>query len=157
MEERKTEPWVEFLEFHPRLTPAFRIFMLRAMEKSMDDTIRGAVAPTNTQIAETYLEAYRSKDASKALLAPDVSLQYPLAPRKIVGKQNVIDYMVSVMPGFDDVEIERHLVEGEYVATIWKAHTAWGTMPACTVFRISGGVIAEVRSFFDPRPIVQRA
>lgn len=122
----------------------------------MDDTL-GAVAPTNAQIAETYLAAYRLKDVNKALFAPDVSLQYPLTSRKIVGKQNVIEYMVSIMPGFDDVEIERHLVEGEYVATIWKAHTVWGTMPACTVFRISGGMIAEIRSFFDPRPIVQRA
>ena len=123
----------------------------------MDDTISGAAAPTNTQIAETYLEAYRLKDPSKALLAPDVSLQYPLAPRKIVGKGNVIEYMLSVMPGFDGVELERHLVNGAYVATIWKAHTAWGTIPACTVFRIAAGAIAEIQSFFDPRPIVQRA
>jgi hypothetical protein len=128
------------------------------MDESTADTIAipRAGAPSNTQIAETYLEAYRSKDPSKVLLAPDVSLQYPLAPTKVVGRQNVIEYMRSVMPGFDDVELERHLVDGEYVATLWKAHTAWGTMPACTVFRISSGAIAEVRSFFDPRPIVQR-
>ena len=56
----------------------------------------------------------------------------------------------------DTIEIERRLVDGEHVATLWKAHTAWGTMPACTVFRISRGSIAEVRSFFDARPIVQR-
>lgn len=128
------------------------------MEDSTADTItiHRPVAPTNTQVAETYLEAYRLKDPSKVLLAPDVSLQYPLSPTKVVGKQHVLDYMLSVMPGFDDVKLERHLVDGEYVATIWKAHTAWGTMPACTVFRISGGTITEVRSFFDPRPIVQR-
>lgn len=112
--------------------------------------------PTNEQIAETYLAAYQLKDPGCALLAPDVSLQYPLSPRKIVGKQNVTEYMLSVMPGFNAVEIERHLVDGEYVATLWKAHTVWGTMPACSVFRISGGLIAEVRSFFDPRPILQR-
>jgi len=29
-------------------------------------------------------------------------------------------------------------------------------MPACSVFRISEGLIAEVRSYFDPRPILQR-
>jgi hypothetical protein len=90
------------------------------------------------------------------LLAADVTLQYPLSPTKIVGRQSVLDYMLSLMPGFDDVELERHVVDGEYVVSIWKALTAWGTMPACTVFRISGGAIAEVRSYFDPRPIVQR-
>ncbi|MBZ5677051.1 MAG: nuclear transport factor 2 family protein [Acidobacteriia bacterium] len=112
--------------------------------------------PTNTEIADTYLAAYMSKDPGKALLAPDVSLEYPLSPRKIVGRLNVTEYMLSVMPGFDAVEIERHLVDGEYVATLWKAHTVWGTMPACSIFRISAGLIAEVRSFFDPRPILQR-
>jgi len=114
------------------------------------------MSPTNSEIADTYLAAYMSKDPGKALLAPDVSLEYPLSPRKIVGRQNVTEYMLSVMPGFNAVEIERHLVDGEYVATLWKAHTVWGTMPACSVFRISAGLIAEVRSFFDPRPMLQR-
>ena len=104
------------------------------------------MSSTNEQIAGTYLAAYRSKDPGKALLSP----------RKIVGRQNVTEYMLSVMPGFNAVEIERHLVDGEYVATLWKAHTVWGTMPACSVFRISEGLIAEVRSFFDPRPILHR-
>ncbi len=109
------------------------------------------MAATNAQIADTYLAAYMSKDPGIALLAPDVSLEYPLSPRKLVGRKNVADYMLSVMAGFDAVEIERHLVDGDYVAILWKAHTVWGTMPACSVFRISGGLIAEVRSFYDPR------
>jgi hypothetical protein len=112
--------------------------------------------PTHAEIADTYLVAYMSKDPGSALLAPDVSLEYPLSPRKIVGREQVTEYMLSVMPGFNAVEIERHFVEGEYVATVWKAHTVWGPMPACSVFRISDGMIAEVRSFFDPRPILQR-
>jgi len=111
---------------------------------------------THAEIADTYLVAYMSKDPGRALLAPDVSLEYPLSPRKIVGREQVAEYMLSVMPGFNAVEIERHFVNGEYVATVWKAHTVWGPMPACSVFRISDGLIAEVRSFFDPRPILQR-
>lgn len=132
------------------------VSILRMMDTSQDDTIAGPIPPTITQIADTYLEAYRLKDPTKVLLAPDVWLEYPLSPIKVVGKQHVLEYMLSVMPGFDDVELERHLVEGEYVATVWKAHTAWGTIPACTVFRISAGAIVEIRGFFDPRPIVQR-
>ena len=38
-------------------------------------------ATTNTAIAETYLEAVRTKDPSKALFAPEVTLQFPLTPR----------------------------------------------------------------------------
>jgi limonene-1,2-epoxide hydrolase len=111
---------------------------------------------TSAQIADTYMEAYKTRDPGKALLAPNVTLQYPLTPRTIVGRREVLQYMLSVMPGMDDIEIERHLVDGDHVATVWKAHTVWGTMPACTVFRISDGLIQEVRSFFDPQPILKR-
>ena len=109
---------------------------------------------TNAEIADTYLESLRSKDPRKALLAPGVKLRYPLAPHPVVGRQNVIDYIASVLPAFDDVEVERHIVDGEYVATLWTAKTAWGDIPVCSVFRIVGGEIAEVHAYFDPRPIV---
>jgi limonene-1,2-epoxide hydrolase len=109
---------------------------------------------TNAEIAETYLDAFRSKDPSKALLAPNASLQYPLTPRDVVGKENIAEYMSSVMPGIDDVTIERRLVDGDYVAILWSAQTVWGLIKVCSVFRISDGLIAEVRAFFDPRPIV---
>ena len=126
------------------------------MDESLPDTIAIPSSATNTEIADTYLDAYRAKDPTRAQLAPEVTLQYPLSPVKVVGKQNVMDYMRSVMPAFDSVELEHHVVQGDYVVTVWKAHTAWGTMPSCTVFRIASGKIAEVRTYFDPRPIVQR-
>jgi limonene-1,2-epoxide hydrolase len=109
---------------------------------------------TNAEIAETYLDALQSKDPSRALLAPNVTLQYPLTPRNVVGKENVIEYMSSVMPGFDGASIERRLVDGDHVAILWSAQTVWGVIKVCSVFRISEGLIAEVRAFFDPRPIL---
>ena len=114
------------------------------------------MAPSNEDIADTYFLAYLTKDPGRAMFASDVTLQYPLTPRKIVGKQNVAEYMLSVMHGVNFVEIERHLVDGDYVVTVYKAHTVWGIMPGCSVFRISNGMIAEVRGFFDPRPVLQR-
>lgn len=112
------------------------------------------LAMTNTAIAETYLEAVRTKDPSKALFAPEVTLQFPLSPRKVVGRESVIEYIVALLPGIDDVKLERHMTGGEYVATLWQAETVWGTVPICSVFRISDGLIQEVRSFWDPRPVV---
>ena len=120
-------------------------------------TTQNMPAPmSNVQIADTYLEAYRARDLSRAMLAPQVTVQYPLTPIKIVGRDNVLDYMAALLVGVDEVRIERHLTEGEYVATVWEGHTAWGVIPVCSLFRICGGLITEVRSFFDPRPIVQR-
>ena len=108
---------------------------------------------TNVEIAETYLAALGTRDPTKALLASDVTLQYPLAPGTVVGAAKVMEYMGSVMPSVDEVELERHLMDGDYVVTLWKAHTVWGIIPVCSVFLISGGMIQEIRSFFDPRPI----
>jgi hypothetical protein len=101
----------------------------------------------NTAIAETYLEAIRTKDPTKAMLAPEVTLQFPLSPRKIVGRESVVEYVFAVLPGIDDVKLGRHMTGGDYVATLWEAQTVWGTVPICTVFRIADGLIQEVRSF----------
>jgi len=109
---------------------------------------------SNTAIAETYLEAIRTKDPTKALFAPEVTLQFPLSPRKIVGRESVIEYVLSLLPGIDDVKLERHMTGGEYVATLWEAQTVWGNVPICSVFRIAAGLIQEIRSFWDPRPVM---
>jgi len=106
---------------------------------------------TNVQIADTYLEALRSKDCTKALLSPDVSLRYPLTPRTLIRKETVIEYMHSILLAIDDVKIEQHLTDGEYVVTLWSAYTVRATIPVCSVFRISDGLIADVRTYFDTR------
>lgn len=111
-------------------------------------------AMPNTAIAETYLEAIRTKDPSKAMFGPEVTLQFPLIPRKIVGRESVIEYVFSMLPGIDEVKLERHMTGGEYVATLWEAQTVWGTVPICSVLRIADGLIQEVRSFWDPRPVI---
>ncbi len=113
-------------------------------------------AMPNTAIAETYLEAIRTKDPTKAKFAPEVTLQFPLSPRKIVGRDSVIEYVLSLLPGIDGVKLERHMTGGDYVATLWEAETVWGTVPICSVFRIADGLIQEIRSFWDPRPVTQQ-
>lgn len=120
-----------------------------------ETTISSAPLPKNNiEIADTYLEAIRSKDPSKALLAPDVKLQFPLTPRTVTGRENVISYLLALLPGIDDVQLERHLTGGDYVATLWTAQSVWGVLPICSVFQITGGLIREVRSFWDPRPVL---
>jgi len=108
---------------------------------------------TNVEIAESYINAIGTKDPSKAMLAPAATLQYPLSPHTVTGASSVMEYMSCVMPSVDKVEIERHISEGDHVATLWQAHTVWGVIPVCSVFRIADELIQEVRSFFDPRLI----
>jgi len=113
-------------------------------------------AVSNTAIAETYLEAIHTKDPNKALFAPQVTLRFPLSPLKIVGRDAVVEYLLSLLPGIDEVKLERHMTGNDYVATLWEVQSVWGTVPICTVFRISEGLIQEIRSFWDPRPVTQQ-
>ena len=108
---------------------------------------------TNVEVAESYIHALGAKDPTKALLAPDVTLQYPLSPGVIRGPAMVIEYITAMMPSIDRVEIERHITEGDYVVILWQAHSVWGVIPVCHVFRIQDELIHEIRSFFDARLI----
>jgi len=118
------------------------------------EEIKTATSLSNTEIADTYLEAIRSRDPSKALLADEVTLLFPLTPRKVVGRSEVISYMLALLPGIDGVKFERHMTSEDHVATLWGIDTVWGEIPICSVFRISDGLIREVRSFWDPRPVL---
>ncbi len=81
-------------------------------------------------------------------------MQHAVLSGKLVGKDTVIDYMLALMNGLDDFTIERRPADGEFVTTMWEAHTVWGRIPVCSVFRMSGALIGEVPAFFDPRPIL---
>jgi len=118
------------------------------------EEINKATSLSNIEIAETYLEAIRSRDPGKALLAEEVTLQFPLTPRKVVGRSEVISYMLALLPGIDAVKFERHMTGDDHVATLWGIETVWGEIPICSVFRIANGLIREVRSFWDPRPVL---
>jgi hypothetical protein len=108
---------------------------------------------TNVEVAESYVNAVGMRDPTKALLAPNVTLQYPLSPRPLIGAESVKEYMCSMSPSIDKVEIERHIAHGDYVVTLWHAHTVWGVIPVCSVFLIADELIQEVRGFFDSRLI----
>jgi predicted ester cyclase len=54
--------------------------------------------------------------------------------------------------------VERHIVEGEYVATRWDAtfRDAKGSDVLVSIFdffRVTDGLIREARFFFDPKPL----
>src|ERR1700730_11850618 len=80
------------------------------------------MAMTNTAIAETYLEAVRTKDPRKALFAPGHTTISAKSPDGY-GRESVIEYILAPLPGIDDVRLERHMTSSEYVASLWEAET----------------------------------
>jgi len=52
-----------------------------------------------------------------------------------------------------DVRTKQHIVEGEYVATLFDLDTTFGVIPIFDCFRVVNGELTQIRPFYDPRPI----
>jgi limonene-1,2-epoxide hydrolase len=104
------------------------------------------------ETVERYLDALRSKDLSRAPLAPDIVFIDPLTPER-TGAEEWRAFIEPILPAFKEVRVLRHIVEGDYVATMWEADMVWGVIPVFELFRVEDGRIKEARAFWDPRPI----
>src|SRR5262249_48612203 len=104
---------------------------------------------------ETYLRGLRNKDLSRVPFAPDVTFENPLSP-KLTGAGALIQFLVDLFPDIRDVVVKQHIVEGEYVATLFDLHTTFGLIPVFDCFRVVEGQIKQIRAYYDPRPITNR-
>ena len=106
----------------------------------------------NIKTVESYLDALRTKDLSKAPVAPDIYFEDPLTT-PASGVKAWTEFVSSMLPALNDVRVKQHIAEGATVATLWEADTVWGVIPIFEYFRIHEGLIKEAKAFFDPRPI----
>lgn len=104
------------------------------------------------KVVEGYLDGLRKKDLSKVAFAPDVTFESPLSA-KLIGEQAVADFLTGLFPAIRDIRVKQHIVEGEYVATVFDFDTTFGVIPVFDCFRVSNGKLKQIRPFYDPRPI----
>lgn len=102
---------------------------------------------TATDIVEALLHGLRTNNPGLAPLAPDVVLEGAPPPGRLVGAE-VADLLSRLSPIVDGIRVERHIVEGPYVATILALDTAAGRVSAFVCFRLSNGLIKGIRPFF---------
>jgi len=111
---------------------------------------------TKIAAVEAYLEGLLKKDLSQAPLADRVLYQNPLTGDPIEGKHNVIRFLYSTMlPAQQNIRVIRHIVEGNYIATLWEAEMTFGVLTILQLFRVEDGLITELRAFYDPREYVE--
>jgi hypothetical protein len=79
-------------------------------------------------------------------MAPDIVYEDPLSRNRLVGRE-AMELLTEVLPLITDLRIERHIVEGPYVATLCEVEAVSGAFSACVWFRLSNGLIKEVRPF----------
>jgi len=111
---------------------------------------------------EAFLEGLTQKDTGKMPFAADIVLTSPLDPdHPLIGREAATTWLKErVFPRIPvtKAEVDRHIVEGDYVATLWKASfsPAGGrnvVVPIFDFFRIVDGKIKELRPYFDPKPL----
>lgn len=108
------------------------------------------------EAVDAYFEGLKRKDLTRVPFAPSVSFESPLSPR-LVGVKAVTEFLNGVFPVIKDVRVKQHIAENDYVATRFDLDTTHGVIPAFDCFRVSNGLIQEVRPFYDPRPITNAA
>ena len=77
----------------------------------------------------------------------DVVFEGAPSPGRLVGSE-VGKFLAWLSPVVDDIRVERHILEGPYVATMLALYTAAGQVSAFVCFRLANGLIKEIRPFY---------
>jgi hypothetical protein len=102
-------------------------------------------------MVEAYLQGLASKDLSKVPFAENVTFEGPLVG-KLTGRGAVMGFLTSILPAVKGVRIEQHIVEGDYVATVFDMETIYGVNRTFDRFHVPGGELTEIHSFYYPQP-----
>jgi len=101
---------------------------------------------------EAYLDCFTTKDLSKVPLAKDVTFEGPLVP-KLAGRQTIKGFLSSILPMIKGIQLGQHIVEGDYVATVFDMETINGVDHVFDCIQVVNGEIKAIRTFYYPKPV----
>ena len=90
-----------------------------------------------------------SKDLSSVPFAPGITFEGPLMPR-LSGRETIVGFLTSILPFINGIEIKQHIVDGNYVVTVFDMQTANGVDHVVDLCLVVGGLLTEVRAFYYP-------
>jgi SnoaL-like domain len=103
-------------------------------------------------VVEAYLKGLVGKDISKVPFATDITFEGPRVP-PLFGRDVVVGFLRMTLPAIKDIQIKQHIVEGDYVATVFDMETADGIDRVFDRIRVVNGELKEIHSFYYPRPL----
>jgi len=101
-------------------------------------------------VVEAYLNGLAKRDLSNVPFAADVTFEGPIVPT-LSGRQRVVGFLTSIMPLLKRIHIKQHLVDGEFVATMFDMETVNGTNKVVDWLHVSGGQLKAIHSFYYPQ------
>ena len=105
------------------------------------------------KLLDAYIDGYKTGDWKMVRFAADVTFEGPLKG-PIRGESAVRTFLLSVHA--KDVRVKRQIIDGRFACVLADFETREGTvLPFCECFRIADGKIADIRPYFDPRPLIR--
>jgi ketosteroid isomerase-like protein len=105
-------------------------------------------------VIDAYLRAFAAKDLSAAPLHPEIEFESPLSP-PLKGATALRQVFAGFFPTVKGIRVVRHIVDGEWCATLFNMETTFGTIPMLDVFHVVDGQIRSIRVYYDPRTILE--
>lgn len=102
-------------------------------------------------VVEVYLRGLAGKDISKVPFAADITFEGPRVG-KLIGRNAVIGFLTSILPAVKSVQIKQHIVEGDFVATVFQMETIFGVDQVFDRLLVRDGELKEIHSFYYPQP-----
>jgi limonene-1,2-epoxide hydrolase len=105
------------------------------------------------RIVDAYLNGLRAKDISDAPFHPNIKFEGPVGP-VINGAATLRAVLTGFFPTIKGVNIIRHIVDGEWCATVFNFETTFGIVPMIDCFHVVDEQIVSIRLYYDPRPML---
>lgn len=84
--------------------------------------------------------------------AAGITFEGPLMP-KLSGRETIVGFLISIFPFIKGIEIKQHLVDGDYVATVFDMETVNGVDHVVDLCLVVGGELTQVRAFYYPSQV----
>ncbi len=98
-------------------------------------------------LVEAYLDCFATKDLSRISFAEDVTFEGPRMP-KLAGRATVLGFLSHILPMVKGVQIKQHIVEGDYVATVFDMETVNGLDHVFDRIHIVDEQIKSIHAFY---------
>ena len=104
-------------------------------------------------VIEAFFDCIVRKDLTGLPVEPDFTAQSPLTPP--LRGAAALEYLRNVAAGVRAITIRQHVVEGDWVATLFDEELARGTLTVFSKFHVVAGRVRDVVVFYDPRRLAE--
>ena len=106
-------------------------------------------------VVEAYLDCCVTKDLSGISFAEDVTFEGPRMP-KLAGRTAVLGFLAHILPMVIGIQLKQHIVEGDYVATVFDMETGNGVDHVFDRIHIVDGQIKSIHAFYYSEQTAER-